>query len=76
MSTKKNDSQEFSSIILYFLMKEKYVSFKSWGFKNWDTFFLAKPFGKISIKYGEPIYFEEKQNQKTCQRLLIKAMEN
>jgi hypothetical protein len=49
---------------------------KSWGFKNWDTFFLAKPFGKISINYGEPIYFEEKQNQKTCQRLLIKAMEN
>ena len=49
---------------------------KSWGFENWDTFFLAKPFGKISINYGEPIYFEEKQNQKTCQRLLIKAMEN
>jgi len=49
---------------------------KSWGFKNWDTFYLAKPFGKISINYGEPIYFEEKQNQKTCQNLLIKAMEN
>ena len=49
---------------------------KSWGFKNWDTFFLAKPFGKISINYGKPIYFEEKQNQKTCQGLLIKAMEN
>jgi len=47
---------------------------KSWGFKNWDTFFLAKPFGKISINYGEPIYFEEKQNQKKCQHLLIKAM--
>ena len=49
---------------------------KSWGFKNWDTFFLAKPFGKISINYGEPIYFEEKQNQKTCQDLLTKAMES
>ena len=49
---------------------------KSWGFKNWDIFFLAKPFGKISINYGEPIYFEEKQNQKKCQHLLIKAMES
>lgn len=49
---------------------------KSWGFKNWDTFFLAKPFGKIFINYGEPIYFEEKQNQKACQDLLMKAMEN
>ena len=49
---------------------------KSWEFKNWDTFFLAKPFGKILIDYGEPIYFAEKQNQKTCQYLLIKAMEN
>ena len=49
---------------------------KSWGFKNWDIFFLAKPFGKISIIYGEPIYFEEKQNQKKCQHLLIKAMGN
>ena len=49
---------------------------KSWGFKNWDTFFLAKPFGKISINYGEPIYFKEEQNQKTCRDLLMRAMEN
>ncbi len=49
---------------------------KSWGFKNWDIFFLAKPFGKISINYGEPIYFEEKQNHKKCQDLLIKALES
>ncbi len=47
---------------------------KSWGFKNWDTFFLAKPFGEISINYGEPIYFQEEQNEQTCQSLLIKAM--
>ena len=49
---------------------------KRWEFKNWDTFFLAKPFGKILIDYGEPIYFEEKQNRKKCQDFLIKAMEN
>ena len=49
---------------------------KSWGFKNWDVFFLAKPFGKISINYGDPIYFEETQNQQTCQNLLIQSMKN
>jgi len=48
---------------------------KSWGFKNWDTFYVAKPFGNISITYGKPIYFQETQNQNTCQRLLIKSME-
>ena len=48
---------------------------KSWGFKNWDTFYVAKPFGDISINYGKPIYFERSQNIKTCQTILIKAME-
>ena len=49
---------------------------KSWGFKNWDTFYLAKPFGSILIDYGKPIYFEKSQNIKECQSILIKAMEN
>ena len=49
---------------------------KSWGFKNWDTFYLAKPFGSILIHYGKPIYFEKSQNIKKCQSILIKAMEN
>ena len=49
---------------------------KSWGFKNWDTFYVAKPFGSISINYGKPIYFEKSQNIKKCQSILIKAMED
>ena len=49
---------------------------KSWGFKNWDTFYVAKPFGSISIDYGKPIYFEKSQNIKKCQTILIKAMED
>lgn len=49
---------------------------KSWGFKNWDTFYVAKPFGSVSINYGEPIYFEKSQNIKKCKSILIKAMEN
>ena len=49
---------------------------RSWGFKNWDTFYVAKPFGSISIHYGKPIYFNKSQNIKKCQSILIKAMED
>ena len=49
---------------------------KSWGFKNWDTFYVAKPFGSISINYGKPIYFKKSQDIKMCQSILIRAMEN
>jgi len=49
---------------------------RSWGFKNWDTFYVAKPFGSISIDYGKPIYFEKSQNIKKCQSILIEAMED
>ena len=48
---------------------------RSWGFKNWDTFYVAKPFGNIFIDYRKPIYFDEEQNNKTCQEILIKSME-
>tara|TARA_B100000427_G_scaffold329459_1_gene345746 strand:+ start:145 stop:750 length:606 start_codon:yes stop_codon:yes gene_type:complete len=47
---------------------------RSWEFKNWDTFYLAKPFGTISIEYGKPIYFQKEQNLKTCMHQLAKAM--
>ena len=36
----------------------KFIS-ESIIFKNWDTFYVAKPFGRISIDYGEPIYFDK-----------------
>ena len=49
---------------------------KSWGFRNWDTFYVAKPFGSISIAYGKPIYFEKSQNIKKCKNILIKAMKS
>ena len=48
---------------------------KNWGFRNWDTFYVAKPFGNIFIDYRKPIYFDEKQNNKICQEILIKSME-
>ena len=49
---------------------------KSWGFKNWDTFYVTKPFGSILINYGRPIYFDKSQNLQKCQSILIKAMED
>ena len=35
------------------------ISTKHWGFTNWDTFYLEKPFGEIFISYGEPIFIDE-----------------
>ena len=49
---------------------------RSWGFKNWDTFYLAKPFGSISIDYGRAIYFKKEQSHETCSQLIIKSMRN
>ena len=51
-------------------------STKRWGFTNWDTFYLEKPFGKIYIKYGNPIYFKKLKDIQTCSRILIKEMRN
>ncbi|MFQ6605027.1 MAG: lysophospholipid acyltransferase family protein [Fidelibacterota bacterium] len=27
---------------------------RSWGFTNWDTFYVAKPFSRIELLFGEP----------------------
>ena len=43
---------------------------KRWGFKNWDTFYVAKPFSKIVLHYGKP--FEVKRSddfQKSINKL-------
>ena len=47
---------------------------RSWGFKNWDTFYLAKPFGTISIEYGQAIYLKKSQSYETCSQILIDSM--
>ncbi len=49
-------------------------STRRWGFTNWDTFYLEKPFGKIFIQYGEPIFFNKKQNFDECSQILIEKM--
>ena len=50
-------------------------STKSWGFTNWDTFFLEKPFGKVFIKYGAPIQFGKNESSEKCIDFLIKKMD-
>ena len=37
-------------------------STKHWSFKNWDTFYLAKPFGKIVQLFGEPIILKKDED--------------
>ena len=51
-------------------------STRRWGFTNWDTFYLEKPFGKIYIKYGNPIYFKKLKDVLACSKILIKEMKN
>ena len=49
-------------------------STRRWGFTNWDTFYLEKPFGKIFIQYGEPIFFNKEQDFDECSQTLIEKM--
>ena len=51
-------------------------STRRWGFTNWDTFYLEKPFGEIYIRYGNPIYFKKLEDIPTCSKILIKEMKN
>ena len=51
-------------------------SSRRWGFTNWDTFYLEKPFGKIYIKYGKPILFDKNSDQKYCRKVLVEKMKH
>ena len=50
-------------------------STKNWGFTNWDTFYLEKPFGRIFIEYGSPLEFDKNIHQDDCITEFISAME-
>jgi len=47
---------------------------KSWGFTNWDTFHLTKPFTKIVLNIGEPIYFMEEEEFDACNNQLTAVL--
>ena len=38
---------------------------KSWKFKNWHTFYLSKPFSKMLVVFGEPLYFNKDEGIET-----------
>ena len=35
---------------------------KSWKFKNWHTFYFSKPFSKMRVVIGQPLYFKENES--------------
>ena len=51
-------------------------SSRRWGFTNWDTFYLEKPFGKIYIEYGKPILFDKSSDQEYCRKFLVEKMKH
>jgi lysophospholipid acyltransferase (LPLAT)-like uncharacterized protein len=38
---------------------------KSWKFKNWHTFYFSKPFSKMRVVFGEPLYFNKDESIET-----------
>ena len=50
-------------------------STKRWGFTNWDTFYVAKPFGRIEVIYGEPLSFSEEDKFVDCQEKVKEVMD-
>ena len=49
-------------------------STKKWGFTNWDTFYLEKPFGQIYVTYGTPIKFKKTMDLDTCKKHFLDKM--
>ena len=37
----------------------------SWKFRNWHTFYLSKPFSKMRVVFGEPLYFNKNESVET-----------
>ena len=47
---------------------------KNWGFTNWDTFYLTKPFTKIVLKIGKPLFFLETDDFESCNTHLTEQL--
>lgn len=39
---------------------------RSWRFTNWDTFYVTKPFTRIELKFGKPLYFSINDDFDSC----------
>ena len=51
-------------------------STKRWSVKNWDVFYISKPFSKTTIIFGKPILFGNNQMFEDCQKILKNALDN
>ena len=49
-------------------------STRRWAFKNWDTFYLAKPFGRVVQLFGPPVVLNKTENFEICAERVRKAL--
>ena len=49
---------------------------KRWSVKNWDIFYISKPFCKTTIIFGKPILFGNDQMFEDCQKILKNALDS
>ncbi len=49
---------------------------RKWGFTNWDTFYVAKPFGRIEMIYGEPIELSADQDFESALAIVKTALDS
>ena len=49
---------------------------RRWGFTNWDTFYVAKPFSKIVLRYGTPFVFKKTDDFQKCTDKLKHALDS
>ena len=47
-----------------------------WGFTNWDTFYISKPFSKIVLCYGNPLRFNASGDFQECVDTLKQALDS
>ena len=50
-------------------------STRRWEFTNWDTFVVAKPFGRTFLHYGAPLVFHRDDNYDQCVQRLKTALD-
>ncbi len=43
---------------------------RTWGFTNWDTFFVAKPFSRIELLFGDPLSVPRDMSETEASSLL------
>ncbi len=48
---------------------------RHWAIKNWDTFYVAKPFGRVYLHLGEPLEFSATDNYQQCAKQLKQALD-